>query len=488
MKSNALCRPSRTKIIATLGPASNSPEMILKLIFAGVDIFRINAAHGTTETFTVMLQNVRQAENEAGVPIGVLMDLGGPKIRLGKLPDDEWTLNENETVRFSRLGTEARKKEDGLRELTCTYEPLVEELEVGDRILLADGTVELRVTEKSPQNNWTQCVVVQAGTIRSRQGVNLPGVKLSVPAMLEVDRKNAAWAAQNGINFLGLSFVRHASEIRDLKNLIQENGGTTQVVAKIEKPEAIQNLVEIVEATDAVMVARGDLGVETDIAKVPVLQKEITHICHHYRKPVIVATQMLESMTRHNLPTRAEVTDVANAILDGADACMLSGESAVGEYPVETVQMMHRIAMGTEGYLLSEDYAFISENSPFDPILEATAHSVCELAENVQAKYILAATGTGGTALCLSTNRCPVPILGLSHTLESLRRMSLYWGVIPMPLPEDKQEPEEIMRYVITLFQQQGFLVPGDRVVLLTGQNLDRYHNAIVVYEVREKI
>lgn len=485
MQSNAIHRPSRTKIIATLGPASNSAEMILKLILAGVDIFRINAAHGTAETFAVMLQNVRQAEKNAGVPIGVLMDLGGPKIRLGKLPGDELTLNENEAVRFSNLVNEARKSAAGIPILTSTYEPLVEELAVGDRILLADGTVELRVTEKSPRGDWAECLVVQPGTIRSRQGVNLPGVKLSVPAMLEVDRANAAWAVQNGVNFLGLSFVRHASEIHDLKNLIQENGGGTQVVAKIEKPEAVENLVEIVEATDAVMVARGDLGVETDIANVPVLQKEIISICHHYRKPVIVATQMLESMTHHNLPTRAEVSDVANAILDGADACMLSGESAVGEYPVETVQMMHRIAMGTEDYVRSEEDAFISDDSPFDPILEATAHSVCELAENVQAKYILAATGTGGTALCLSTNRCPVPILGLSHSLESLRRMSLYWGVLPMTLPEEKQDPTEIMRYVITLFQKQGFLTPGDRVVLLTGQNLDSCHNAIVVYEVK---
>ncbi|MDO4575735.1 MAG: pyruvate kinase [Planctomycetia bacterium] len=477
-------RPSRTKIVATLGPASNRPEMLRSLIQAGVDIFRINAAHGTCEKFAEMLRNVREAAAAIGIEVGVLMDLGGPKIRLGVLPEEEWTFEKGSIVRFIP-GEKANVGADGVPELTCTYEPLVAELAVGDRIVLADGTVELRVTHKSPENQWAACQVLEGGTVRSRQGVNLPGVKLSIPAMLEVDRVNAAWAAKNGVNFLGLSFVRHGFEIEALKEWIRENGGVTQVVAKIEKPEAVDNLLEIVEASDAVMVARGDLGVETDIATVPVLQKEIIRLCHKYRKPVIVATQMLESMTHNNFPTRAEVTDVANAILDGADACMLSGESAVGEWPVETVNMMHRVALGTESVLNSQNYDAPPMSSTFDPVLEATAHSVCELAEHVDAKFIIAVTASGGTALCLSANRCPVPILGLSHSEETVRRMTLYWGVIPMLLPAEITDPWKIMEYVLRKFCEEKYLEAGERVVLFAGTTPEANHNTIVVHEVK---
>lgn len=484
-----LDRPSRTKIVATLGPASNEDSMIQKLIYAGVDVFRINAAHGTPKEFAVMVKNVRNASKKTGLPVGILMDLGGPKIRLGKLPNDEITLETGSDLAFisSRFEEKAEKCAEiqGIPHLTCTYEPLVNELEAGDRVVLADGTVELKVSAVSAKKHqWARCAIELGGTVRSRQGVNLPGVKLSIPAMLDVDRTNAAWAAQNGVDFLGLSFVRHAFEIHELKTLIAENGGNTQVIAKIEKPEAVENLVEIVQASDAVMVARGDLGVETDIAQIPVLQKKIIHVCHTYRRPVIVATQMLESMTHSNLPTRAEVNDVANAILDGADACMLSGESAIGDFPVETVQMMHRIALGTEDVLDSELYHFIPETTPFHPVLEALSQNTCDLAEELNAKYIITATASGASALCLSTNRCSTRILALTHSPETLQKMSLYWGVIPMQLPKTRKNTREIMSWTLELLRKEELVSVGDRLILFTDASTSTTHNAVVVYEV----
>ncbi|MDO4570142.1 MAG: pyruvate kinase [Planctomycetia bacterium] len=484
-------RPSRTKIVATLGPASNNEEILPKLLYAGVDVFRINAAHGTQEEFASTLKRIRKVAKKTGFHVATLMDLGGPKIRLGQLPNDALQLAAETFVAFvaEALTTEGAPETLELKDvplLTCTYAPLVEELDIDDRVVLADGTVELRVVEKSPENLWAKCRVLQGGAIRSRQGVNLPGVKLSIPAMLDVDRSNAAWAAKNGIDFIGLSFVRQASEILELKKLIADNNGVSQVVAKIEKPEAVENLEEIVQVADAVMVARGDLGVETDIAAVPILQKRIISLCHEYKKPVIVATQMLESMTHSNMPTRAEVNDVANAILDGADACMLSGESAVGDFPVETVEMMHRIALSTEDS--SDICDGVQMDSAFlDPLQEAAADAACYLAGETGAKYILAATGEGHSALALSTQRCSTRILALTHSEETLRRMNLYWGVIPILLPKDKVETRDIMKYAVKKLRAEELILPGDCLVLLTGMNISATNNAIVVFREKEK-
>jgi len=482
-------RPSRTKIVATLGPASNFDEMIQKLIYAGVDVFRINAAHGNPSEFAVTVANVRKASEATGMPVGILMDLGGPKIRLGVLPNNELALPKGGFLAFVAPGFEEKASQcaeiDGIPHLTCTYELLVNELRTGDRIVLADGTVELRVSEVAAEKDqWAKCEIVEGGTVRSRQGVNLPGVKLSIPAMLEVDRSNAAWAAQNGVDFLGLSFVRHAFEIEELKQIIAENGGTTRVVAKIEKPEAVENLEEIVQAADAVMVARGDLGVETDIARMPVLQKEIISLCHEFRRPVIVATQMLESMTHNNLPTRAEVTDVANAILDGADAVMLSGESAVGDFPVETVEMMHRIALGAEDAVDSDVYHFIPETSPFGLVLESIAQNACDLAQQLGAKYLVTTTETGVSAQCLSANRCETRILALTHSEDTLRNLCLDWGVIPVLVPKMERTTQEIMFFALKFLKSEDLIQAGDRLILVTDATVETTYSAIAVYEV----
>ncbi len=336
--------PSQTKIVATLGPASSDPAKLAELIQAGVDVFRINTAHGTREEHQAAVDKVREASRAANCPIGILVDLAGPKIRLGELPGGSVSCKTGDVLTFIR-GESAGQA----GQMTATYETLIDELDPGDRVMLADGAVELRVDSKSA--DAAVCRVVQGGIFRSRQGINLPGVKLSAPALGEKDRDNARWAAAAGADYLGLSFVRKVEDLQDLKSLIKAAGGSSRVIAKIEKPEALEILDAIIAAADGIMVARGDLGVEIDIARVPLVQKRIIALCNQARKPVIIATQMLESMHHSRLPTRAEVTDVANAILDGADACMLSGETAVGEYPLETVEMMHRIALATEPLL-----------------------------------------------------------------------------------------------------------------------------------------
>jgi len=349
--------------------------------------------------------------------------------------------------------------------------------------MLADGTVALTVEEVG--EDYAACTVVQPGLLRSRQGVNLPGVKLSAPALGPLDRDNAVWAAQSGVDFVGLSFVRTAEEIRQLKSLLQSHGSDAQVIAKIEKPEALDRLDEIVAAADGVMVARGDLGVEIDIARVAVVQKEIIAACHHHRKPVIIATQMLDSMQHSRIPTRAEVTDVANAILDGADACMLSGETAIGEYPRQAVEMMHRIALATEPLcrerrrLPSADLDVEGGNR----ITEAIVDAAGRMAEKLDARLVAVASASGATALSLAKNRNYVPTVGVSNSLATLRRMCLYWGVIPLsgaPTGDSKA----LLDYITTWGRNAGLLESGDRIVLIAGTGLAvTAHNMVVVHE-----
>ena len=470
-------RPSQTKIVATLGPATESDECLAGLIAAGVDVFRINTAHGTRREHQARLEAVRAAAAAAGCPVGVLVDLAGPKIRLGELPDGEIQCLPDEELVFVR-GRDPRQP----NEVTTTYEPLVDELAEGDRVMLADGTVSLAVEETG--HDFARCRVVQPGLIRSRQGVNLPGVKLSAPALGEADRKNAVWAAENGVDFVGLSFVRSEVEVLGLKELLQSHGSEAQVIAKIEKPEAIASLAKIVEATDGVMVARGDLGVEIDIAEIAVVQKRIIAACNRARKPVIIATQMLDSMQNSRLPTRAEVTDVANAILDGADACMLSGETAIGRYPRQAIEMMHRIALATEPLcgerpLVETDL----DGCTLNQITESTVLSAGRMAEQLGAKIVVVATASGQTALSLSKNRHQVPTIGVSDSETTLRRMCLYWGVFPLA-GAPTGDSDRLLEYVVRWGRSGGWLTSGDRIVLVSGTGLSMTaHNMLVVHE-----
>ena len=476
---SSFSRPSHTKIVATVGPASSDPEMLKRLISAGVDVFRLNSAHATPEQCSEKMGQIRTAAEACGLPVAVLLDLAGPKLRLGQLLNDQVYCPLGGKVRF--VPGEVAQAPD---ELVSTYPHLLDELSPGDRVLLADGTVSLVVEET--HKTQVICRVVQPGVVRSRQGINLPGVRLRVRALTEEDRVYVDWAAQNAVDFVGLSFVRSAEEIRELKTLMQTRGSLAHVVAKIEKAEALENLEAIVEAADAVMVARGDLGVETDIAQLGVVQKRIVATCRRLGRPVIVATQMLDSMQQQVLPTRAEVADVANAILDGADACMLSGETAIGQHPVEAVEMMHRIALATEAFASTEGQQAAFESLPTPgSISEATISSAARLARMLKAKLIAAGTSTGRTAFLLSRYRVGVPIVGITDNPVTLRRMCLYWGVIPVLGPRSS-DPDSWLGFVVDWGSKAGILGRGDIVVLVWGTGLQTAaQNAILVHQVQ---
>ena len=502
MPSAPSSRPEivRTKIVATLGPASRAEDAIRGLVEAGVDVFRLNMAHGTAEEHAESLARIRRVSEALARPIGVLADLAGPKIRLGELPGGALDLVEGEHVTFVR-GTEGH----GPGQLTVSYGPLVDELSPDDSVMLADGTISLVVTERHADS--VRCRVVQGGIVRSRQGVNLPGVRLSVAAMSPADWHNAEWAAAAGIDFVSLSFVRSAVEVKLLKELLRTRGSLARVVAKIEKREAIENLESIVEAADAVMVARGDLGVETDVASMPMVQKRIIRACQRYQKPVIVATQMLDSMHHARRPTRAEATDVANAILDGADACMLSGETAIGEHPRLVVEMMRRIASETEKQYLADrwrymDGRFLAERGSagvpvqeflpapeflvdgLHPITQAVVDGASRIAGELDAKLFVVASKSGLTAIARSKRRGAVPTVGVSDNPATLRQMALYWGVTPLA-GTAATDTAALLSHVCNWGFLAGRLERGDRILLVTGSGFGTGgHNLALVHEV----
>lgn len=471
---------ARTKIVATVGPACRQPEQLAQLVTAGVDVFRLNMAHATWQEQQVVADSIRHISRELGYPVGILADLAGPKIRLGELVGGELECRAGDELWFVR----GESSTDPQR-LVTTYAPLVDELAPGDRIMLADGTVGLVVEEKLP--DAVRCLVRQGGVLLNRQGVNLPGAKISAPALSEIDRENALWAAQAEIDFVGLSFVRQPHEVRQLKELLKANGSQAKVISKIEKQEALDSLEEIVDASDGVMVARGDLGVEIDVARTPVEQKRIIATCHRRHKPVIVATQMLDSMRKSVQPTRAEVADVANAILDGADACMLSGETAIGDHPALCVEMMNRIALATEPLVKTRSPGPLSDPPLEDlhRVTEAVVNGVEFIAEELQARLLVAATHSGATALALSKLRGPAPIIGVTDVEMVLRQMCLYWGVTPLAgVPA--RASDRLLTRIEQWGKEQGILQPGDYMLLVSAIGIVATgHNMLVVHEVR---
>lgn len=468
---------SRTKTIATVGPASSSTEMLVKLIQTGVDVFRLNMAHGIRADHESVIKNIREANQITGRLTGILIDLAGPKIRLGQLHSDPLTIENGQTVSFVR-GTESKTE----FELTCTYEPLLDELSVGDAIVLADGLARLKV--ESIEDGKANCVVMDGGTIRSRQGVNLPGTHLSIPALGEKDKDNAVWASSQDIQFVSLSFVRNANEIRDLKSLLADHDCHANVVAKIEKQEALENLEEIVQATDAIMVARGDLGVEIAIEKTPLAQKQIIQICSTYRKPVIVATQMLESMHTSKQPTRAEASDVANAILDGADACMLSGETAIGEYPVDAVSIMQKIMLQTEEMLKGRNSKMsLLEDLPHDMVSESIIYGAAQIARRLEAKFVAVASSTGGTARLKSKQRDYIPTICFTDDDDVMKKMSLYWGILPVRIPSFTET--QLRQFVDDWAKEHCNVKSGDPIVIVSDTEwMPGVHDAIMVCRV----
>jgi pyruvate kinase len=476
---------SRTKIVATVGPACSTREQLAKLIAAGVDVLRLNMAHDEPDVQQRHVDIIRSLSEEFNEPIAILVDLSGPKIRLGDVAGDQILCNLDQEFFF----IDGREPQSP-NELTSTYPPLVGELQVGNRVMLADGSVCMEVVSKTAGR--IQLRVIQQGVIRSHQGINLPGVQLSAPAISDRDRVHAIWAAGAGIDFVGLSFVRSPGDVSQLKEILKAHGSTARVVAKIEKREALDQLEAIVSVADAIMVARGDLGVEIDVAQMPVEQKRIIAMCQRYQRPTIIATQMLESMQMSPRPTRAETTDVANAILDGADACMLSGETAVGKFPVEAVQMMNRIALATESSLQHRPPRNLVINSAVvHEVTRAAVRAAGRMAHDLGAKLVFVASHSGRTALALSQHRSYVPIIGISSRESTLRQMCLYWGVTPIRgFPA--LDMQQLIRYVDAWSCREGYAAKGDRIVIVGGSHLaagpDRdasgVHDVVLVHEV----
>ena len=475
----------KTKIVATVGPASASHEKLTELVLAGVDVFRLNFAHGSYDWFDQVVGWIRQVSVDQKQPLAILADLAGPKIRLGELPPEGMRCRHGTHVEFVRTVTNGRTDQ-----LTCTYEKLIDDLRPGDRVLLADGSVSLRVIEQDSRLGRVVCEVVQPGQIRSRQGVNLPGATLSTPSITEKDTQDLQWALDHGLDYVGLSFVRSADDIRLLKSMIAAHPTKNPpwIVAKIEKPEAIADLEQIVIETDAVMVARGDLGVEADVFRVPALQKQIIRMCNEHRTPVITATQMLDSMQKSEIPTRAEASDVFNAVLDGTDAVMLSGETAAGDYPVEAVAMMSRIAREAERMLEPRPMASDSRSTNrtrAKAITEAVTHGAGTAVAHLNADLIVAATRGGRTAMAISKQRPHVPILGLTDRPEVARRMCLFWGVTPIETNAVSMSPRNLIAYVETKGRERNMLDSGSKLVLVGSSDWTlEWHDIMIVHVV----
>ena len=423
----------RTKIVATLGPGSRDVKTIESLITAGADVFRLNMSHGTHDSHREIYHRVRAASQKLGKPVAVLADLCGPKIRVGKFVGGKLSPETDDSVTVTTRNVKGRP---GL--IPSQYKGIAEDVEEGSRLLLDDGHLELRV--ESVDDTEITCRVVNGGVLFDHKGMNLPGVNVSAPSLTDDDRIDARFALDLGVDFLALSFVRRRSDVEDLRALVSKSGAHVAIVSKIEKPEALENISEIMDISDAIMVARGDLGVELPPQSVPIAQDQLIDMARSYRKPVIVATQMLESMIDHPRPTRAEVTDVSNAVRSGADAVMLSAETASGGYPVESVKMMDVISRQAEGYLWRQG-AFGSLIRKDEcvrpiPIEDAVAESTAQLSRDLLVRAILVISKQDRSVTVMSSSRPAAPIVGIS-TDEKIRNIeSLLWGVIPVSANE----------------------------------------------------
>ena len=448
----------RAKIVCTLGPSTNSAERILELALAGMDVARLNMSHGDRADHVENLERVRAAAATTGKAIATLADLQGPKIRLGRFADGPHDLNTGDDFTITVddiLGDENR--------CSTTYKGLTGDVSPGDEILIDDGRVRLRATKVTDTD--VTCVVEVPGAVSNNKGINLPGVNVSVPAMSEKDIDDLRWALQAGVDFVALSFVRDAEDADDVREIMTEEGVHRPIIAKIEKPQAVENLDAIMDAFDGVMVARGDLGVELPLEDVPIVQKLIIEKARRNAKPVIVATQMLESMISSPRPTRAEASDVANAVLDGADAVMLSGETSVGEFPVQTVRIMSRIVESTEDHGLPRMAAFTWTPKTTTGII---CRGASQVAEAVDARMTVAFTTTGDSARRMARYRSHIPVVAFTPDELTRNQLALTWGIETFLVPEVKYTDQMVMQVDKALLDIEK-AEPGDRVVIVAG-------------------
>lgn len=449
----------RTKIVATIGPATESAERIRELVQAGATTFRLNFSHGDHSEHAARIATIRKVSTELGQHIGILQDLQGPKIRLGRFADGPITLAKGDPFSLT-----SRPVSCNQTIATVTYDKLAEEVTAGSRILLDDGRVEMKVDRVDQSNQTLECSVTVGGVLSNNKGVNFPDVQLSVRALTEKDRVDLAFGLQQGVDWVALSFVRNPSDMKEIRELIRKQGFSTPVVAKIEKFEAIDQIDAIMPLCDGVMVARGDLGVEMPAEEVPLLQKDLIQKANSLGIPIITATQMLDSMASSPRPTRAEVSDVANAILDGTDAVMLSNETAVGDFPVEAVQTMATIACRIE-----KDYPRRSIDSHLpSTIPNAISSAVSTIASQLNAAAILPLTKSGATAYNVSKFRPAAPILAITSEIDVARKLQLVWGVTPLLIPQQKST-SGTFTLAMGEAQEKGLLREGDLVIQTAG-------------------
>jgi len=462
----------KTKIICTIGPASQDPDTLEKMIRSGMDLARINTSHSEMEEVTGMVKMIREISEKCERDIAIMLDLQGPKIRIGKLAEDLELKYGQKVV----LSIDFEKKSAGSSPVVIpvTYSKFIDDIEEGTTIFIDDGLIEFRVLKIAANGKDAECEVVTGGTLSSNKGINLPGVSVSVNSVTKRDIDFLKLGLELEVDFIAQSFVRTEEDVWKVRKVIDESGSTAKIIAKVEKHEAVGAFDEILEVSDAIMVARGDLGIEIDPAEVPAIQKRIIKRANITGKPVITATQMLNSMMENPRPTRAEVSDVANAILDGSDAVMLSGETAIGEYPVKSLQMMVRIIKETERTM---DYEMIFRNNaifrkkhqmPHTTITEAISYAACEVATILNASAIISSTESGNTARQVSKNRPKSIIIGTSPNIFVIRQLMLSWGVIPVKTVYSKNIDSMIQEDIMAS-RKAGFIKRGDRVVITAG-------------------
>jgi pyruvate kinase len=445
------------KLVCTLGPACDSVDSLESLIAAGMDVARLNFSHGTHEQHGERLARLRRASDNQRKPVAALQDLCGPKVRTGTVPAP-YDLPAGAAIELVEGDASADE-----RVVTIQYEGLAGDVRVGDRILFDDGRVVARVLGIASER--VTATVEQGGGMRSHVGVHLPSKTMRVSALTEKDKEDLSFGLANGVDYVALSFVRRAEDIRLVREITSEWGKPTPIVAKIETPDAIENLEAIVAASDGVMVARGDLGVEFQPERVPVIQRQILGVARRVRRPVIVATEMLQSMTKATRPTRAEASDVANAVFSGTDALMLSGETATGDHPSLAAAMMSRIAMEAEASAFYEQAPYASRATS---VPEAIARGACNTAREIGARYLVAFTESGSSAMNVSLARPPVPIIAFSPNVSTRRRMNLLWGVIPREMPA-LHDPDKLVDWCTGDLMAAGLASPGERVVIVFG-------------------
>ncbi len=450
----------RTKIVCTIGPASSSPEMMRELIRAGMDVARINFSHGDHTTHGEAISTLRQVAEEEGRLVAVMADLQGPKLRVGEIKGETIKLCQGDAVTLT-----ARPHSGMADEIPIPHPELLRDLLIDQAVLLDDGNLALIVVKRIGEDSL-KCRVVTGGRLTSRKGINVPGARLRFSTLTPKDRADVTFALEQGVDFFALSFVRCAEDVRELREFLAGKADVP-IIAKIEKPKALSAFDEILAEADGIMVARGDLGVETPAEEVPFHQKRIIHACNRAGKPVITATQMLQTMIEHPRPTRAEASDVVNAILDGTDAAMLSGETAVGQYPIEAAKTMATICANAEDHLPPGRFLY-EEAEGHEIVTEAISSAAVDIASEVEAHAIITATMSGITACMVARHRPSVPIVAVTPSQETLFRLALVWGVKPVQVSEFKST-DEMVGMMVQAVREKGVATWGDRVVLTAG-------------------